>query len=190
MHTRIYSKSVAFMIPDVARCERYDRYKWENVIPEIQGIALDEDGHVPIDLVPELLHKAVQSVAVLFDRVISFRDNVFPESLPKALCLRVVPDETGTLKSLVNDLSDDTAHRFNFFKTVILSHEAVNFSQFLEKTENRLVALCLRDYDCAIMILDAADSTPSAIFAYGCTSVIFSRTASIILMGWRYVISK
>jgi hypothetical protein len=48
--------------------------------------------------------------------------------LTKALCLRVVPDEAGTLKSLLNDLSNDIAHRFNFGKTVILRHEAVNFS--------------------------------------------------------------
>jgi hypothetical protein len=53
----------------------------------------------------------------------------------------------GTLKSLPNDLSNDTAHRFNFAKAVILSHEAVNSSQFHEKIVDRFVALCLSDYN-------------------------------------------
>jgi hypothetical protein len=43
---------------------------------------MDEDDYVPINLVPELLHKVVQSVAVLFDNVIGFRDNVFLKSHP------------------------------------------------------------------------------------------------------------
>jgi hypothetical protein len=67
--------------------------------------------------------------------------------LTKALCLRVIPDETGALKSLLDDLSDDTVHRFDFVKVVILSHEAVHSSQFLEKIVDRFVAFCLSDYD-------------------------------------------
>jgi hypothetical protein len=42
----------------------------------------DEDGHVPINLVPKLLHESIQSVTVLFDDVIGFRENVFSKSLP------------------------------------------------------------------------------------------------------------
>jgi hypothetical protein len=65
--------------------------------------------------------------------------------LTEALRLRVFPDETGTFDSLLSDLSDDTAHRFDFAKVVLFIHEAVNLSQFLEKTEDVLVALCLSD---------------------------------------------
>jgi hypothetical protein len=115
---------------------------------------VDKDSYVPIGSIPKFLHEAFQGVVVLCDDIIRFPDNVFTGSLPydhseykmvrnpmarrltEALHLRVFPDETGTFKSLLSDLSNDIAHRFNFAKVVLFSHEAVNVTQFLEKTKD------------------------------------------------------
>jgi hypothetical protein len=51
---------------------------------------MHEDGYVPINFVPESFHKVIQSVAVLFDDGISFRDNVFLKFHPYDNSIRLM----------------------------------------------------------------------------------------------------
>lgn len=101
----------------------------------------------------------------------------FPSLLQKKILLRIISDEMGTFKGLLRDLPQDSAHRRNLMKCVVLHHEAVHLIHLLEKVVHRFVAIHLTR-----IILDAQDSTLNAIFAYGCTSGTFPITVSNILI--------
>ena len=67
------------------------------------------------------------------------------QTLTEVLLLRIIPDEMGTFKGLLRDLSKDSAHRRNPVKRVVLRHETIHLTQLLEKAEYRLVAIRLSE---------------------------------------------
>jgi hypothetical protein len=114
------------------------------------------------NLVSEILHEPIEHVTVLLDGVCRFRYDVFSESLPcddrgrlrwyrmqqlvtltKVADLRIIFDKIGAFTGLLRNLSEDSAHRLDLPKLLVLCHEVVNFTQLLEKLEYRCVAIRL-----------------------------------------------
>jgi hypothetical protein len=52
-----------------------------------------------------------------------------------------------TFKGLLRDLSDDSTHRRNLTKCLVLCHEVINLTQFLEKLKYRFIAIRLSKND-------------------------------------------
>ncbi|KAG1734374.1 uncharacterized protein EDB91DRAFT_1084039 [Suillus paluster] len=65
----------------------------------------------------------------------------------EVLLVRIIPDKMGTFKGLLRDLSLNRAHRWNLTEDLVLNHEAVNLTQFLEKVKYCFVTIRLSKHN-------------------------------------------